>query len=89
MLRENESGKELFHKRILWISLVIVSFFVLYETGLKGRASVYADFIFNVIAVGSGLSAVLVFIQLSLCVYNPAYFASLDTEYAEKYCSGT
>ena len=79
LLGKNESGKDLFQKRILRMILV------LYETGFKRRTSFCTVFVSAVTADGSGISAVLVFIQLSRCAYDFADPAPTGTEYVEKY----
>lgn len=58
---------------------------VLYETGFKRRTSFCTVFVSAVTADGSGISAVLVFIQLSRCAYDFADPAPTGTEYVEKY----
>ena len=49
------------------------------------RTSFYTVFVSAVTADGSGISAVLVFIQLSRCAYDFADPAPTGTEYVEKY----
>lgn len=56
---------------------------VLYETGFKRRTSFCTVFVSAVTADGSGISAVLVFIQLSRCAYDFADPAPTGTEYVE------
>lgn len=87
LLGKNESGKDLFQKRILRMILVIVIFSFLYymKLVLKRRTSFYTVFVSAVTADGSGISAVLVFIQLSRCAYDFADPAPTGTEYVEKY----
>lgn len=58
---------------------------VLYETVFKRRTSFCTVFVSAVTADGSGISAVLVFIQLSRCAYDFADPAPTGTEYVEKY----
>ena len=80
LLGKNESGKDLFQKRILRMILVIVIFSFLYY-----MTSFCTVFVSAVTADGSGISAVLVFIQLSRCAYDFADPAPTGTEYVEKY----
>ena len=75
LLGKNESGKDLFQKRILRMILVIVIFSFLYymKLVLKGERP-FTPFSF-----------LLVFIQLSRCAYDFADPAPTGTEYVEKY----
>lgn len=87
LLGKNESGKDLFQKRILRMILVIVIFSFLYymKLVLKGERP-FAPFSF-LLSLPTDLvySAVLVFIQLSRCAYDFADPAPTGTEYVEKY----
>ena len=72
LLGKNESGKDLFQKRISAHDSCNCDILVpvLYETGFKRRTSFCTVFVSAVTADGSGISAVLVFIQLSRCAYD-------------------